>query len=92
VINYPELYKKLTDLEAVQWGIDEMSKGQNVRLLDVFFIGPIGLWIAFQRGPLSGLQKNLMYLIGAGTIVYNLNNYFQNKKLYNLLLIKKAHL
>ena len=47
--------------------MNEFQKAQNVRLLDVFFIGPYLLWIAY-RGRVTGWDKLILAILGSATI------------------------
>ncbi len=58
--------------------MNEFQKAQNVRLLDVFFIGPYLLWIAY-RGRVTGWDKLILAVLGSATIGYNLRNYLINR-------------
>jgi len=60
--------------------IEELSKSQNIRLVDVFFIGPFLIYMGNKAQRISPLQRNLIYAIGIATIVYNGKNYLKNKK------------
>jgi hypothetical protein len=57
----------------------EYRKSQEVRLADVFLIGPFMVWVAL-RGRLTDLERLIMGVLGAATIAYNLYNYRRNQK------------
>ena len=57
----------------------EYRKSQEVRLADVFFIGPFMIWVAL-KGSLTDVQRLIMGVLGAATIAYNLNNFRRNQK------------
>lgn len=59
--------------------IEEVSKSQNVRLLDVFFIGPFIIYASNKAKGLSQLERNVLFIVGLGTIIYNGKNYLENK-------------
>lgn len=69
-----DFYNKLADME----------KAQIIRVADVLVIGPSMLYAGFEKKMPSWL-KSLMILIGAGTIVYNANNYLMIEKMKNRL-------
>jgi hypothetical protein len=54
------------------------KKTQMVRLVDVFFIGPLLIYASTFKALPSYLRVALL-LIGIATIVYNGNNYLKNK-------------
>lgn len=51
-------------------------KTQIVRLVDVFFYGPILIYIGMRTK--ENWEKIILYLLGASTITYNLRNYIKN--------------
>lgn len=56
---------------------EEITKSQIIRLYDVFFIGP---FILYSSTKINDKKiKNILILIGLGTIIYNANNYLRNK-------------
>jgi hypothetical protein len=50
-------------------------KAQNVRLFDVFILGPFMIWAGMQLK--DDWAKAAMIAAGAGTIVYNGQNYLR---------------
>ena len=60
----------------------EFKKSQQVRLWDVFFIGPFMLWIAY-KGKLTTLDAIILGSLGALTVGYNLYNYNRNKEQFH---------
>ena len=65
--------------------IVEVSKSQQVRLLDVFAIGPAMIYAGSAKSGLPESVKLLLLLSGIGTVMYNGANYVENKKrIYNL--------
>lgn len=56
----------------------EVQKTQNVRLIDVFLIGPVLIYASTFKTLPSYLRVALL-LIGVATIIYNGNNYIKNK-------------
>jgi len=66
------------DEDWAKWAVERLSKSQAVRMMDVWIIGPIGIYYALK--PVTKLSKFLIFLVGAGTIWYNYNNYVHNKK------------
>jgi len=54
-------------------------KTQNIRLLDVFLLGPLMIYAA--RGArLGDLERAALAAAGVGTILYNWNNYLEKQK------------
>jgi hypothetical protein len=49
-------------------------KSQQVRLFDVFILGPAMMWIA-SRPRLTNVQRIALFAAGAGTVLYNWRNY-----------------
>lgn len=55
--------------------MDPEVKSQRVRLLDVFFIGPLMTWGGYalaERRPVAGAA---LALLGLSTVIYNAHNY-----------------
>lgn len=59
--------------------IEELSKSQNIRLIDVFFIAPFLFYVGSKAKGISGLERNTIYAIALATLVYNYKNYMANK-------------
>lgn len=59
-----------------------VQKHQYIRLLDVFFIGPLMIYAASAKVP-SASVKNMLLLLGVATIVYNGRNYLLEQSLTN---------
>ena len=57
--------------ETKKGTIAEVSKSQNIRLLDVFFIGPFMIYIGYKAKGLTNLERYMMYGLGIATIYYN---------------------
>lgn len=57
----------------------EFSKSQNIRLLDVFFIGPFMIYIGYKAKGLTNLERYMMYGLGIATIYYNGRNYLKSR-------------
>jgi hypothetical protein len=51
-----------------------LGKGQYVRLVDVFFLGPFMVW-AGSTGRLPGWASAALVVSGLATIAYNARNY-----------------
>lgn len=49
-------------------------------MLDVWVFGPIMLYAALKKGPLTRLEKTAVAAIGIGTVVYNLINYIREEQ------------
>lgn len=52
-------------------------KGQWIRLLDVFFIGP---YLIYSGQKLTQTDKTILQAIGIATIIYNGLNYIKYEK------------
>lgn len=52
-------------------------KSQDVRLFDVFFLGPVMMWAGIQTRPLNDFTRTFLVLGGAATVLYNWYNYVQ---------------
>jgi hypothetical protein len=59
--------------------IQEVSKSQFIRIMDIVLIGPLMLKIALGKKP-GALTKGLMLVFGVSTIYYNWRNYNRNKE------------
>lgn len=60
--------------------MNEIEKSQTVRLLDVFAVGPLMIWSA-QYAPRE--LRDVMVILGLGTIVYNGANWIANRSQQN---------
>jgi len=58
---------------------EEISKSQQVRLIDVFFIAPFLFYIAYKSTGITEVERVLIYIIAIATLYYNGKNYLQNK-------------
>jgi hypothetical protein len=56
------------------------DKGQFVRLVDVFILGPFMIWFGIQAKNVPELAKNFMVASGVGTILLNGRNYLAQLK------------
>ena len=65
--------------EEDKTNITEISKSQNIRLLDVFFIGPYMIYISKKAKGTSKLESFTLLALGVATIFYNGKNYLKNK-------------
>ena len=65
--------------EEDKTNITEISKSQNIRLLDVFFIGPYMIYISKKAKGISKLESFTLFALGVATIFYNGKNYLKNK-------------
>lgn len=77
---FSNLVKSIKDGDpniAVQ-SIEKFKKSQAVRFLDIAFIGPVMMYYGI-KGKLGPIERTLLLLMGAGTIVYNYQNYKKNK-------------
>ena len=65
----------------------DTGKTQNVRLLDVFIIGPLMIYLGYLNYKITKNNENLLKLLtivliffGSSTITYNLKNYIKFNK------------
>lgn len=54
------------------------DKTQEVRLIDVFALGPFMVWFANRATGVPPWAKALMLVAGVLTILYNYRNYVRN--------------
>lgn len=55
----------------------ELGKSQQVRLLDVFVLGPFMVWFAYEARDVPDWARLALGLSGAATIAYNARNYVE---------------
>ena len=58
--------------------VEEVSKSQFIRLLDVFFIGPYMIYISKKAKGLNKLESFTLLALGVATIYYNGKNYLDS--------------
>ena len=59
--------------------IKELSKSQNIRLIDVFVIAPFLFYIGAKAKGLQQWELTAIYVLALATLVYNGRNYLKNK-------------
>jgi hypothetical protein len=59
--------------------MNEISKSQTVRAVDVLLIGPFLIYVGMQKKNSQNINMALI-AIGALTILYNGNNFLKNLK------------
>tara|TARA_Y100000114_G_scaffold112589_1_gene106389 strand:+ start:62 stop:274 length:213 start_codon:yes stop_codon:yes gene_type:complete len=59
--------------------VQELSKSQTIRLIDVFVIAPICVYAGTQKSLPEWLRGSLI-VIGVATAYYNGKNYLANKQ------------
>ncbi len=57
-----------------------VGKSQNVRLVDVFLLGPFMVWAGTQRA-LPSWARTLLVLSGVATVAYNFRNWQRIRRL-----------
>ena len=57
----------------------ELSKSQNIRLIDIFVIAPFLIYVSAKAKGLTPLERNGLLIIGVATLIYNGKNYLINK-------------
>ena len=75
VLEEPQL--EITELRETT--VDELSKSQMIRLIDVFLIAPVCIYAGTIKTLPKWLRVSLIG-IGAATAYYNGKNYLDNKK------------
>ena len=64
----------MTDLELAS----QIRKGQNVRLFDVWLLGPWLVYLGLRPGRgLSDIERAALVAVGIGTVVFNGANYLR---------------
>lgn len=53
----------------------QIGKGQRMRLVDVFLLGPFLVWYGIRSDGMGELERAALVASGVGTIVYNARNY-----------------
>ena len=61
-------FKSLVKTETKTTTIKELSKSQNIRLLDVFFIGPFMMYVGYKAKGITDLERYMLYGLGIATI------------------------
>ena len=59
--------------------IIEYQKSQTVRLYDVLAIAPFLFYVGNKATGLAQWERYGIYLIAAGTLIYNGSNYLRNR-------------
>ena len=59
--------------------IKEYQKSQAVRLYDVFLLAPFLFYVGKKAKGISNLERNGIYAIAIGTLIYNARNYIKNR-------------
>ena len=60
--------------------MNEVQKTQEVRLFDVFIIGPFLMYMGMKSGKMTSNEQIILALFGLGTILYNGKNYFEQRE------------
>lgn len=61
--------------------VKEFNKSQNIRLIDMFLLGPFMIWAGTNME--SKVAGKIMVASGIATILYNGKNYYLNKDISN---------
>jgi hypothetical protein len=59
---------------------DKSSKSQQIRLVDVFLLGPFMIWFGAMATGVSSIFKIIMIIFGIATIIYNGYYYLINER------------
>ena len=70
-------WNKIID-EKTEETVTEVSKSQNIRLLDVFVIGPVMIYGGSHKS-LPGWVRVSLIGMGEATIIYNGKNFLENR-------------
>jgi hypothetical protein len=65
--------------ETTTTGVEELSKSQNIRLIDIFVIAPFLIYVGNKAKGISSIERNMLYAVGIATLLYNGKNYLKNK-------------
>lgn len=57
--------------------LNRVAKTQGVRLVDVFFLGPLMIYSASQLHKKNKAARAALLFFGVTTTLYNLNNYLR---------------
>lgn len=57
--------------------IEDLGKPQNVRLADIFILGPFSIWFGAKAKEMPSWARAAMIAYGAATIGYNAKNYLE---------------
>tara|TARA_R100001443_G_scaffold96222_1_gene103017 strand:- start:82 stop:294 length:213 start_codon:yes stop_codon:yes gene_type:complete len=57
----------------------ELSKSQNIRLIDVFVIAPFLFYVGYKAKGLKDWERLGIYVIAGATLIYNGRNYLANE-------------
>jgi len=63
------------DLELSRVELNKVAKTQGVRLLDVFFLGPLMIYSASQLPQRNKAARAALLFFGVTTVLYNLHNF-----------------
>ena len=66
-------------VETQENTITEYQKSQQVRLYDVFLVAPFLFYVGNKATGLARWERYGIYLIAAGTLIYNGSNYLRNR-------------
>jgi hypothetical protein len=58
----------------------EVAKSQQVRLADVFVIGPLMVWLALAPRRAPAWAHLALLVAGLATILYNADNYLSTRR------------
>lgn len=61
-----------------EYTIKEVEKSQFIRLVDVFFIAPVLIYVSYKANNLSNALRIILLIIGVSTLLYNGSNYLKN--------------
>ena len=66
-----------------------VGETQQVRLGDVFILGPGLILLGMKKTKLTAGERFFLITTGIGTVVYNLHNYYQEERRKTYLLHKE---
>ena len=69
-----------TERQMMCLDVGEEIKTQQVRLLDVFVVGPLMVWGGHALSQRNGFAGMALSLLGIGTVLYNGRNYHRIRR------------
>lgn len=70
--------------------MQEISKSQTIRLLDIFWIGPLMVYVGNKK-RFSPFINSSLVVFGIATILYNGRNYILNREIEREQKLKKGN-
>ncbi len=64
----------------VERSVSAVTKTQNVRLIDVFLLGPVMIWAGYKVQKVNNPVAFFLAISGLMTVAYNGDNYLRNQR------------